>query len=107
MNTSTTSENHQFPSPDELRRNREERDWLENEIAELSARIDAAVYELLVRIRRFDELGGWSGATSYPQWLSWRANLAPGTAREYVRVAHALADLPKTSDALRRGQVSY
>ena len=107
MNTSTTSEIHQFPSPDELRRNREERDRLENEIAELSARIDAAVYELLVRIRRFDELGGWSGATSYPQWLSWRANLAPGTAREYVRVAHALANLPKTSDALRRGQVSY
>ena len=107
MNTSTTSEIHQFPSPDELRRNREERDRLENEIAELSARIDAAVYELLVRIRRFDELGGWSGATSYPQWLSWRANLAPGTAREYVRVAHALADLPKTSDALRRGQISY
>ena len=107
MNTSTTSETDQFPSPDELRRNREERDRLENEIAELSARIDAAIYELLVRIRRFDELGGWSGATSYPQWLSWRANLAPGTAREYVRVAHALADLPKTSDALRRGQISY
>ena len=107
MNTSTTSETKPIPSPDELRRSREERDRLENEIAELSARIDAAIYELLVRIRRFDELGGWSGATSYPQWLSWRANLAPGTTREYVRVAHALADLPKTADALRRGQVSY
>ncbi|MXY25375.1 MAG: DUF222 domain-containing protein [Acidobacteria bacterium] len=107
MNTSTTSDKAPIPSPDELRRNREERNRLENEIAELSARIDAAIYELLVRIRRFDELGGWSGATSYPQWLSWRANLAPGTAREYVRVAHALADLPKTSDALRRGQISY
>ena len=107
MNTPTTSETHRSPSPDDLRRRREERNRLENEIAELSARIDAAVYELLVRIRRFDELEGWSGATSYPQWLSWRANLAPGTAREYVRVAHALAKLPKTSDALRRGQVSY
>ena len=107
MNTSTTSETNQSLSPDDLRRNREERNRLENEIAELSARIDAAVYELLVRIRRFDELEGWSGATSYAQWLSWRANLAPGTAREYVRVAHALAKLPKTSDALRRGQVSY
>ncbi len=107
MTTPTTSDTNQFPSPEELRRNREERNRLENEIAEFSARIDAAIYELLVRIRRFDELGGWSGATSYPQWLSWRANLAPGTAREYVRVAHALASLPKTSAALRRGQVSY
>ena len=107
MDTPSTSDTHRSPSPDELRRNREERNRLENEIAELSARIDAAVYELLVRIRRFDELEGWSGATSYPQWLSWRASLAPGTAREYVRVAHALARLPKTSDALRRGRVSY
>ena len=107
MDTPTTSDSHPIPSPDELRRNREERNRLENEIAELSARIDAAIYELLVRIRRFDELEGWSGATSYPQWLSWRASLAPGTAREYVRVAHALARLPKTSDALRRGRVSY
>ncbi len=107
MNTPTTSETNHSPSPEDLRRRRAERNRLESEIAELSARIDAAVYELLVRIRRFDELEGWSGATSYAQWLSWRANLAPGTAREYVRVAHALAKLPKTSDALRRGQVSY
>ena len=107
MNTHAVSDTNQFAPSDELRGNREERNRLENEIAELSARIDAAIYELLVRIHRFDELGGWSGATSYAQWLSWRANLAPGTAREYVRVAHALANLPKTSDALRRGQVSY
>ena len=107
MDISTTSDPNPIPTPDELRRNREERNRLENEIAELSARIDAAVYELLVRIRRFDELSGWSGATSYPQWLSWRAGLAPGTAREYVRVAQALAKLPKTSDALRRGRISY
>ena len=74
MNTPTTAETNQSLSPDDLRRRREERNRLENEIAELSARIDAAIYELLVRIRRFDELEGWSGATSYPQWLSWRGN---------------------------------
>ena len=96
-----------MPDADERHRRRAERNRLANEIAELSARIDAAIYELLVRIRRFDELEGWAGATSYAQWLSWRANLAPGTAREYVRVAHALATLPKISDALRRGRISY
>ena len=95
------------PDAEERHRRRDERNRLANEIAELSARIDAAIYELLVRIRRFDELEGWAGATSYAQWLSWRANLAPGTAREYVRVAHALATLPKISDALRRGRISY
>ena len=42
MNTSTTSETDQFPSPDELRRNREERNRLESEIAELSARQSTA-----------------------------------------------------------------
>ncbi len=107
MNTPTTFDTNQVPSADQRSKRREERNRLEEEIAELSARIDAAIYELLVRIRRFDELQGWAGQTSYAQWLSWRANLAPGTAREYVRVAHALATLPKVSDALRRGRISY
>ncbi len=31
----------------------------------------------------------------------------PGAAREHVRVAHALEQLPKLSDAMRRGRVSY
>jgi hypothetical protein len=30
-----------------------------------------------------------------------------GAAREHVRVARAIADLPLVDDALRRGQVSY
>ena len=107
MNTPTNSDTNQVLSADQRGKRREERNRLEEEIAELSARIDAAIYELLVRIRRFDELQGWAGQTSYAQWLSWRANLAPGTAREYVRVAHALATLPKISDALRRGRISY
>ena len=96
-----------MPDADERHSRRDERNRLAHEIAELSARIDAAIYELLVRIRRFDELEGWAGATSYAEWLSWRANLAPGTAREYVRVAYALATLPKISDALRRDRISY
>ena len=76
-------------------------------IAELSSRIQAATYELLVLIREFDTDIGWSGWNSASQWLSWRTGLAPGAAREHVRVAHALENLPKLSDAMRRGQVSY
>ena len=76
-------------------------------IAELSARIQAATWELLSLIRQFDERYGWAGCTSCAEWLGWRTGLAPGAAREHVRVARALADLPKLSDAMRRGRVSY
>ena len=77
-------------------------------IAELAARIQAATYELLVMIRQFDERGGWGqGFTSCAHWLSWRTGLAMGAAREKVRVARALADLPRLSAAMRRGAVSY
>ena len=80
---------------------------LGDRIAELSARIQAATYELLVLIREFDERGGWDGCVSCAQWLSWRAGLAPGAAREHVRVARALGKLPKLSNAMRRGRISY
>ena len=80
---------------------------LGDRIAELSARIQAATYELLVLIREFDEGQGWDGCLSCAQWLSWRAGLAPGAAREHVRVARALGKLPKLSDAMRRGRISY
>ena len=46
---------------------------LGDRIAELSARIQAATYELLVLIREFDEREGWDGCVSCAQWLSWRA----------------------------------
>ena len=86
---------------------RAELERLGDRIAELSARIQAATYELLVLIRAFDERTGWSGCTSCAHWLSWRTGLAPGAAREHVRVARALGNLPKLSDAMRRGVVSY
>ena len=84
-------------------------DRLGDRIAELAARIQAATYALLVLIRQFDEQGGWQQGSfsSCAHWLSWRTGLAPGVAREKVRVAHALAALPLISVAMQRGQVSY
>ena len=93
-----------LPPPDPRR---DALDDLGDQIAELSSRIQAATYELLVLIREFDARSGWSGCTSCAHWLSWRTGLAPGAAREHVRVARALANLPKLSDAMRRGSVSY
>ena len=80
---------------------------LGDRIAELSARIEAATYDLLVLIREFDQQEGWSGCLSCAKWLTWRTGLAPGAAREHVRVARALGELPKLSDAMRRGRISY
>ena len=88
-------------------RRRDEAERLGNGIAELAARIQAATYELLVMIRAFDEREGWSGFKSCAHWLNWRTGLALGAAREKVRVARALGDLPLLSDAMRHGRISY
>jgi hypothetical protein len=84
-------------------------DELGEEIAELAAQLDAATYRLLVKLRDFDARDGWSrgGFQSCAHWLSWRTGIAPGAAREKVRVAHALAGLPRMSRVLERGRLSY
>ena len=83
-------------------------DRLGDEIALLSAHLDAASARLLELIREFDSRGGWnSGFRSCAAWLSWRVGLDPGAARERVRVARALGTLPLLADALARGELSY
>jgi hypothetical protein len=81
---------------------------LGEEIAELSAHLQAVTYLLLVRLREFDEREGWSGGfRSCAHWLSWRTGIDLGAAREKVRVARALAVLPLLSRALAQGALSY
>ena len=80
---------------------------LGNQIAELSARIDAANYELLCQLREFDRRYGWEGWRSCAHWLNWRTGLDLGAAREKLRVAVALADLNHIAAAMARGQLSY
>src|SRR5437016_1626822 len=83
-------------------------DRLGDEIAELSAHLDAATAQLLDLIREFDARDGWNtGFRSCAAWLSWRVGLDPGAARERVRVARALGSLPRLAHALARGELSY
>ena len=85
-----------------------ELDQLGDEIAELAAHLEAATARLLDLIREFDARGGWSnGFRSCAAWLTWRVGLAPGAAREHVRVARALGTLPRLAQALARGELSY
>ena len=81
-----------------------ELDLLGDAIAQLSAHLEAATARLLDLIREFDARGGWNiGFRSCADWLSWRVGLAPGAARERVRVARALGTLPLLAQALARG----
>src|SRR5438477_12809340 len=85
-----------------------ELDRLGDEIAELSAHLDAATARLLDLIREFDARGGWNnGFSCCAAWLTWRVGLAPGAAREHVRVARALGALPLLAQALARAELSY
>src|SRR5438874_5791221 len=81
---------------------------LGDEIAELSAHLDAATARLLDLIRDFDARGGWgNGFRSCAAWLTWRIGLDARAARERVRVARALGTLPRLAQALARGELSY
>jgi hypothetical protein len=44
---------------------------------------------------------------SCAQWLSWKCQLSPGTAREHVRVARALRGLPVLRAEFGAGRMSY
>src|SRR5438874_10796917 len=101
MNISTPAF-HPTPAPvAELER-------LGDEIAELSAHLDAATARLLDLIREFDARAGWNnGFRSCAAWLSWRVGLDPGAAREGLRWAPALGTLPRLARALAHGELAY
>src|SRR5678809_836620 len=78
-------------------------------IAETAAMIDVATHRFLTQLREFDRVDGWhrAGALSCAHWLSWRVGMDLGAAREKVRVAKRLAELPVIDAALARGEISY
>ena len=74
-------------------------DRLGDEIAALSAHLDAATARLLELIREFDARQGWgTGFRSCAHWLSYRAGLDLGAARERVRVARALGTYGQSAE---------
>src|SRR6202789_3829477 len=82
---------------------------LEAQITELAGQLNAAQYRWLMLIAEFDRLKGWSDGLlrSCAHWLNFKCGLNLGAAREKVRVAHALAGLPKIAAAMARGELSY
>jgi hypothetical protein len=82
---------------------------LEAQITELAGQLNAANYRWLTLIAEFDRRNGWADGKlpSCAHWLNFKCGLNLGAAREKVRVAHALAGLPKISASMARGELSY
>ncbi len=82
---------------------------LGDSIAVTVAAIDRTEHQLMTLLREFDDAGGWQadGQTSFAAWLSYRTGMSPGAARERVRVATALVELPLTEAAFGSGEISY
>jgi hypothetical protein len=79
---------------------------LENELASLAAHIYAGTCRWLELVAELDRRGGLVGCTC-AEWLAWRCGLTPRTAREHVRIARRLAELPRIRESFRAGAVSY
>ena len=82
---------------------------LEDDIISLSQHINASEYQFLELIREFDIRQGWKSwlFNSSAEWLNFKCGMSLGTAREKVRVAMALFDLPACSAAFAQGSLSY
>ena len=94
---------------DETATDRESLTTLGNQIVELAGHLSAAHYRFLMLIAEWDRRKGWNdGSTqSCAHWLNWKCGIDMGAAREKVRTAHALTNLPNIAAAMQRGELSY
>ncbi len=82
---------------------------LEHEIVELASHISAGTCRWLELVAEFDRREIWAtwGCRSSAEWVAWRCGVAPRAAREHVRVARRLAELPSIHVAFGNGELSY
>jgi hypothetical protein len=91
------------PTDDDARELRMDR------VAVLYGEITAATRAFLAAVAECDRHRDWehAGFGSCAEWLAWRIGVTRNTANEKVRVARALEELPLTSEAMARGELSY
>jgi len=97
------------PPGSELALPAEDLEALEAQICELAGHLAAATCRFLLLVADFDARRGWAtwDLPSCAAWLAWKCQIAPGTAREHVRVARALPGLPAIRAAFAAGTMSY
>ena len=84
-------------------------DKLAREITSLVTHIHAATARLLSLVYEFDKRNQAHelGMRSTAHWLHWQCGISLGAAREKVRTAAALAELPLINTAFHKGELSY
>ena len=82
---------------------------LREEVRGWAARVAAGEARLLELIGELDERGAWGGVgiLSCAHWLSWRCGMGLSAARERVRVARALRQLPALAARFAEGSVTW
>ncbi len=94
------------PRPDTVSRRT---DSLVASVAQHHRAISAHQSQLLAAVVELDRRRAWrvDGATSMVAWLVQRCGVTATTAREWVTAAAKLHQLPKISDALSEGKLSF
>jgi hypothetical protein len=94
------------PRPDTVSRRTES---LVASVAQHHKAISAHQSQLLAAVVELDRRKAWrvDGATSMVGWLVQRCGVTAATAREWVTAAAKLQHLPKISDALSQGRLSF
>jgi hypothetical protein len=92
-------------------------DWIANQpaqqlgdvIIENRALIDSLQAVNAEAIRRFEKAGGYKadGSLGMTPWMRTHGKLSGGAAAEQVETARHLGNLPRTEEALSRGEIGY
>jgi len=95
--------------PDDTRFRSRTIDDLDAAICTLTATLNAETHRLLALVREFDDRMGWAkwSFRSCAEWLAWRCGISLSAAREKVRTAQALRNLPAIGTAFAEGRLSY
>jgi hypothetical protein len=97
---------HDDPRPDIVSRRT---DSLIASVAQHHRAISAHQRRLLSAVAELDRRKAWrvDGATTMVAWLVQRCSVTASTARDWVTAAEKLESLPKISDALSQGKLSF
>jgi hypothetical protein len=82
---------------------------LEAEIHTVSGVPHRSRHRLIKALVAYDKCGAWAltGAHTCAKWVADQLGIHTGTAREWLRVGHALEGLPLVDEAMARGDLTY
>lgn len=84
-------------------------DALAAQIVASGLRMSTARVEMIRSLAPFDDSGHWArkGHRNCAQWLAEQLRVNVGTAREWLRISHALVKLPEVARAYADGGLAY